>query len=74
MKLENRYTYMENEKMRFVAYAKLLNRKINSANNKAKNPFIDYNSSVNPFNRPFYNTLVWVENDEKSELNNNYKD
>lgn len=51
--------------MRLLAYAKLLNRKINSANNRAKNPFLDYNASLNPFNRPFYNTLVWIENDEK---------
>ena len=50
--------------MRLLAYAKLLNRKINSANSKAKNPFLDYNASLNPFNRPFYNTLVWVEDDE----------
>lgn len=51
--------------MKLLAYAKLLNRKINSAHNKAKNPFFDYGAHLNPFNRPIYNTLVWVEEDEK---------
>lgn len=51
------------EKMKLLAYARLLTRKINSAHNKAKNPFIDYGS--NPFNKPIYNTLVWVESDDK---------
>ena len=50
--------------MKLIAYAKLLNRKINSAHNKAKNPFLDYSSSYNPFNGPIYNTLVWIEPDE----------
>ena len=50
--------------MKFVAFAKLLNRKINSAHKKAINPFLDYTSSYNPFNRPINNTLVWVEQDE----------
>lgn len=49
--------------MKLLAYAKLLNRKINSFNNKAKNPYFDYDS--NPFCRKYYNTLVWVEADEK---------
>lgn len=51
--------------MKLIAYAKLLNRKINNLNEKAQNPFLDYNSSINPFRRPFYNTLVWIESDEK---------
>lgn len=50
--------------MKLLAYTKLLNKKINSANNKAKNPFIDYQSTYNPFSRPIYNTLVWIETDE----------
>lgn len=49
--------------MRLLAYAKLLNRKINSANNKARNPFIDYEDVLNPFSHPYYTTLVWVEPD-----------
>lgn len=52
--------------MRLLAYVRLLNRKINSANNKAQNPFLDYNASLNPFHRPFYNTMVWVENEKDS--------
>lgn len=54
--------------MKLIAYAKLLNQKINSANKKAINPFLDYNNSINPFKRPFYNTFVWVEpEDDESE-------
>ncbi len=60
---------MEKEKMKLIAYAKLLNRKINSANMKAKNPFLDYNSIINPFKKPIYNTLVWVET-EKEKFEN----
>lgn len=52
--------------MKLIAYAKLLNRKINSADRKAKNPFIDYSSSLNPFCKPIYNTLVWIEQDDDS--------
>lgn len=73
MKLEMKLvkTQMENEKMRLIAYAKLLNRKINNLNDKAQNPFLDYNSSINPFRRPFYNTLVWIESDEKENSKDN---
>jgi hypothetical protein len=56
---------MEKKKMKFVAFAKLLNKKINSANRKAKNPFMDGELSLNPFNRQFYNTLVWIEPEDK---------
>ena len=59
---------MENEKMKLLAYAKLLNRKINSANNKAQNPYLDCDS--NPFCRKYYNTLVWVEADENKPKEN----
>ena len=55
---------MENEKMKLLAYAKLLNRKVNSAHRKAANPFFDYTSSYNPFDHQIHNTLVWVESDE----------
>ncbi len=55
--------------MRLLAYAKLLNKKINSANSKAKNPFLDY-SVQNPFKAPLYNTLVWVEPDDDKKFNN----
>lgn len=55
--------------MRLLAYAKLLNKKINSADNKAQNPFIDYNNSLNHFGHPLYSTLVWVEPDDDSFTN-----
>lgn len=55
---------MEKKKMRLIAYAKLLNKKINSAHKKAKSPFIDSDFLYNPFNNAIYNTLVWVEPDE----------
>jgi hypothetical protein len=51
--------------MKLIAYAKLLNKKINSANNKARNPFMSYHDPLNPFIKPLYNTLVWIEDDEK---------
>lgn len=56
--------------MRLLAYAKLLNRKIKSANEKAKNPFMDFSS--NPFSNPMNNTLVWVETDENKHKENNH--
>lgn len=56
--------------MKLLAYARLLNSKIKSANNMAQNPFINKTYFPNPFNRPIYNTLVWVEPDEKKENNN----
>lgn len=51
--------------MKFLAYAKLLNKKINSAHKKAKSPFLDWDDTLNPFKRQIYNTLVWVEDTEK---------
>lgn len=54
--------------MKLLAYAKLLNRKIKSADIQAKNPFMDSSVSLNPFSRNFYNTLVWVEQEENEYL------
>lgn len=51
--------------MRLLAYAKLINQKINAANKKAKNPFMDYSMSYNPFIKPIYNTMVWIESDDE---------
>lgn len=50
--------------MNLVAYARLLHKKINSAHKQAQNPFVDCNSSYNPFAKPIYTTLVWVESDD----------
>lgn len=52
--------------MNLVAYARLLHMKINSAHNKAKNPFYGAGISYNPFSRPVYKTVVWVEADKDS--------
>lgn len=51
--------------MKLAAFARLLNKKINSANRKAQNPFLDATISKNPFIRPMYTTVVWVEDDTK---------
>lgn len=50
--------------MNLVAYARLIHKKINSAHRKAKNPFFNAGMSYNPFARPVYNTVVWVEQEE----------
>lgn len=50
--------------MNLIAYARLLNKKINSVHLKAKNPFTDNELFHNPFNRSIYSTLVWIEPDE----------
>ena len=50
--------------MNLHAYARLLHRKISSANRKAKNPFTDETIIRNPFERPLYTTVVWVEPDD----------
>lgn len=51
-------------KMNLTAYTKLLRKKINMAHKMAKNPFVDSSWSYNPFNRPMYTTVVWIEPDE----------
>lgn len=67
------YTHMEKEKMNLIAYARLLNRKINLANKKAKNPFTDNDLLYNPFCKSMYNTLVWIEPDENQPKRFNNK-
>lgn len=53
--------------MNILAYVRLINRKINSAHNKAQNPFTDGSFTSNPFSRPLNHTLVWIEADEQME-------
>lgn len=60
--------------MNLIAYARLLNRKINSAHFKAKNPFTENDLLHNPFNRSMYNTLVWIEADENHPTRFDRKD
>lgn len=59
-------------KMNILAYVRLINRKINSAHNKAKNPFTDGNMTSNPFSRPLSNTLVWIEAEDEVSSPNSY--
>lgn len=49
--------------MKLKAFFRLLNRRIESANTKAQNPFIDARLG-NPFTNPIYTTLVWIEPDD----------
>lgn len=58
--------------VKLFAFVKLLARKINSASTKAQNPFVDCDSEYNPFCRPIYNTLVWIEanDDYPNEFDN----
>lgn len=46
--------------MSLAAFRRLLNMKICSADKKAKSPFLNA-GSYNPFSRPIYTTIVWVE-------------
>ena len=43
-----------------AAFCRLLNMKICSADKKASNPFLNP-GSYNPFSRPIYTTIVWVD-------------
>lgn len=49
--------------MKLNAFFKLLKRRINKIDTKAQNPFVDDSSDLNPFNKPYYNTLIWIENE-----------
>lgn len=71
-KMNNIVNNMEQLQEKLLAYARLLNRKIKSADKKAKNPYIDYDFTHNPFGRTFNNTLVWVEEDSKTNNNRKY--
>ena len=57
--------------MNLAAFARLLHIKINSAHKKAQNPFMDSSLSYNPFTKPIYTTLVWVEPEENDKENFN---
>jgi hypothetical protein len=55
--------------MKLASVLRLLNRKIRSADRKAQNPFLNADST-NPFSRPIYTTIVWVETDENPQSDN----
>lgn len=56
--------------MNLAAFARLLHKKVNSAHKKAQNPFVDSSLSYNPFKRPIYTTLVWVEPEKEDNFKN----
>ena len=54
--------------MNLIAYIRLLNMRINSLHKQATNPFTDRGlSSYNPFMRPIYKTIVWVDADDEDK-------
>lgn len=46
-------------------YFKQLNKKMNKVNDKAKNPFLEYNFAYNPFMSAIEQTYIWVERNTK---------
>jgi len=76
--MAGRKIYLRNggRKMRLLAYAKLLNNKINSLNRKTQNPFLDWDDSINPFKHQDYKTMIWIEqenDDDFPKFDNYYK-
>lgn len=57
--------------MKLQAFARFLQQKINSAHRKAQNPFMDSSLPYNPFAKPIYTTLVWIEPED--EIKNTFK-
>ena len=49
-------------------YFKQLNKKMNKVNDKAKNPFLEYNFAYNPFMSAIEQTYIWVERNTKHRL------
>ncbi len=46
-------------------YIKKMNFKIRKINKKAKNPFLEYNFSYNPFMGAIEQTYIWVERSKR---------
>lgn len=56
--------------MRISEYFKEINSKVDNINKKARNPFVDYDYSTNPFRGAFKKTYIWIEEEEEnSEIN-----
>ncbi|HIS74576.1 TPA: hypothetical protein IAA86_06115 [Candidatus Galligastranaerophilus intestinavium] len=55
--------------MRISEYFKEINSKVDNINKKARNPFVDYDYSTNPFRGAFKKTYIWIEKEENSEIN-----
>lgn len=47
--------------MDFKEYVEQLNRKVEKASKKAKNPFLEYSFAYNPFMGAIEQTYIWVE-------------
>ena len=53
--------------MKLGEYFKDINQKADNLNKRAKNPFVDYDYSHNPFKGAFKQTYIWVEREEPRE-------
>ncbi len=57
--------------MNIYEYFKDVNSKADAINKKAKNPFVDYDYSTNPFRGAFKQTYIWIEKEtnKKEDIN-----
>ena len=53
--------------MKLGEYFKDIIEGTDTINKKAKNPFVDYDYSHNPFKGAFKQTYIWVEREEPRE-------
>ena len=53
--------------MKLGEYFKDINERTDTINKKAKNPFVDYDYSHNPFKGAFKQPYIWVESEEPRE-------
>lgn len=52
-------------RLKLLEFVKYLKQKINSADRKAQNPFL--NVASNPFSKPINTTIVWIESNRHSQ-------
>ena len=55
--------------MKISNYFKEINSKADAINKKAKNPFVDYDYSTNPFRGAFKQTYIWIEKEDDKKSN-----
>lgn len=53
--------------MKLREYFRDVGSKVNKMDKKAKNPFLDYDYSYNPFKGAFKQTYVWIEKENNKE-------
>lgn len=46
-------------------YIKILNKKIEKADKKAKNPFLEHDFAYNPFMSAIEQTYIWIERSKR---------